>query len=56
VASWDVYEAGREPPAVSRPEELTNDDWVELGNRNVAAGGSVWPQVSEYYLQWKKER
>jgi hypothetical protein len=39
-----------EPPAAedARPPS-DNDGWVELANRNIRAGGPVWPVFRRYY-------
>jgi hypothetical protein len=52
-SSWDVTRAEVPSDAATRtPSSLTNDEWVQLGNWNVALGGPVWPSVGSYYQQY----
>jgi hypothetical protein len=55
LAYWDSLRS--DPPA--RPVVLgrdpSNDEWVLLGNLDVAVGGSVSREVSDYYLRLKVE-
>lgn len=41
-------------PAADTPLPQNNDAWVELANRNIEAGGEVWP-VFRYFWPFKRE-
>ena len=56
LALWDSIDDTSRRVLDIPARERTNDEWIELGNWNVATGGPVWPEISEYYLQWKKVR
>lgn len=53
---WAAIARAPSIPKVTVADAPDNDDWVLLGNLNVAEGGPVWRSAAEYYLRWMKER
>lgn len=51
AAGWEILREIPAEPVPALDPDAGNDQWVRLGNLNVATGGPVWREVSGYYLR-----
>ncbi len=47
--AWSTYDADKRSVEELVTATRQSGDWVYLGNMNIARGGPVWREVSEYY-------